>query len=64
VFLDAPRVASSFHISKDLSELRGISGLHEHEISPQVDNFIEGRDIDRTLLVTVQTGRAGPQGIL
>ena len=59
-----PGIAFSFQCSKDFLEFTGKPALHENAASPHVDDLVKARDKDRTLFVTVQASRAGPQGIL
>jgi hypothetical protein len=59
-----PGITPSFQSPKDFLEFIRKSALHENAASPHVDDLVKARDKDWTLLVTVQTGRAGPKGIL
>src|SRR4030067_424216 len=59
-----PGIAFSFHTPKDFLEFIMESALHENAASPHVDDLVITGDEDRTLFVTVQTGRAGPDSIL
>jgi hypothetical protein len=56
-----PWIASPLRVSKNFSKLRRIAGLRENEITPHLDNFIEGGDMNRALLVTVEAKRARPE---
>src|SRR5690606_18052543 len=59
-----PRIPLAFDVHHCALSFLWETAFHEHEMAAQIDDFINVLIADRTLILTVPAGRAGPNFLL